>query len=112
MKRRREIGPKRQKNRPALIKFIIWSLVAAVIGFALTYLSYKLVGLVTDASAAADASQNDENQGSFLTQIPAMILATTIMTVLALVFFGVRAYLMGTKARFTLQSGRKKFKRS
>ncbi len=110
MKRRREIGPKRQKNRPALIKFIIWSLIAAVIGVSLTYLSYKLVG--PDVSAAADAPQNAENEGSFLAQIPAMILAATIMTVLALVFFGVRAYLMGTKVRFTLQSGRKKFKRS
>jgi len=112
MKRRREIGPKRQKNRTALIKFLLWALVAAVVGSTLTYLCYRLFGSTPLEPAASEAGPEAKNAGSLLSWIHTMLLAATIITVLALVFFGIRAYLMGIKARFTLQSGRMKIKRS
>ena len=103
MKRRRELEPKREKNRTALIKFLWWALVAAVIGGLLTYLSYRLGG----KPPATEGGGDEQPKISFLSQFPAMLLAATIMTVLGLVFFGVRAYLMGTKARFSLQHHRR-----
>ena len=107
MKRRRELEPKREKNRSALIKFLGWALLALVVGGLLTYLSYRLFGSTGGEPPVTDTGGDEQPKISMLSQIPAMLLAATIMTVLALVFFGIRAYLMGTKARFSLQQNRR-----
>ncbi|MCP4711522.1 MAG: hypothetical protein GY869_23125 [Planctomycetes bacterium] len=107
MKRRRELEPKREKNRSALIKYLCWALAAVVVGGLLTYFSYRLFGSTMGETAVVESGSDEQPQISMLSQIPAMLLAATIMTVLALVFFGVRAYQTGTKARFSLQQNRR-----
>jgi len=107
MKRRRELEPKREKNRSALIKFLLYALIAAIVGGGLTYLSYRLLGSIEGEPPATEAGGDAQPKISMLSQVPAMLLAASIMTVLGLLFFGVRAYLMGTKSRFTLQQNRR-----
>lgn len=104
MKRRREIGPKRQKNRPALIKYIIIALTVALAGAILAYVASWLID--TDSPPPNDT--NDEAQVSFLIQIPGTILVFTLLAVLSVLFFGARAYMMGTKSRYSLLTARKR----
>jgi len=104
MKHRRELGPKRQPNRPALFRFLLYAGLAALAGSALAYLAYRL-GV---SRRPADPRQ----QGStFLQLLPVMIVAATVLTILGLLFFGLRAYLSGVKARHSLQSSRMKIRR-
>ena len=99
MKRRRNIGPKKQKNRSSLWRLTLYAAVAAVVGFALAALLSWLIG---------PAPQEDP---SVLQRLPGMIVVLTVLTTLAFIFFAVRAYLTGSKARHSLQSGRMKIKR-
>jgi hypothetical protein len=100
MKRRRTLGPKREKNRSALVKFLLWALVAAVAGIALNRL---LAYLLRRFAPNADPT-------SLLAHLPDMMGILAFLVVLALVFFGVRAYLSGLKARYSLQHNRLKIK--
>ena len=148
MKRRREIGPKKEKNRPALIKFILLAALAAVVGSGLCYVSHLLIkepSIVQEASQAdgdiaakpiSNQKDGDEkktspktvekqredkdtdiasaekgNNLSFFHYLFALLVMATIMTVVGLLFFGVRAYLTGTKVRHTLSRGRSRIKR-
>ena len=104
MKRRRELGPKREKNRPALIRFLIYALIAAIAGAVLAY--------VTDWLLGEPPKVEPEQDVPLRFRFPGMILIAAAVTVLALIFFGVRAYMMGTKKRLALQSRRMKLKRS
>ena len=99
MKRRREIGPKKEKNRTGLIKFSLFALAAASLGCTLAYLLHRLIG------------QAPEDGPTLLHQLPGMLVAVTLLVVLALLFFGVRKYLMGTKVRHSIQNTRMKIKR-
>lgn len=101
MKRRRKLGPKKQKNRPALIRFLLYALGAATLGGALTYLLYHLIG----------PRPTDAENFSWRHSLPGMLATLTLLAVLALIFFGVRAYLTGTKVRHSLASTRLKIKR-
>ena len=103
MKRRRELGPKKISNRRALRRYLLFALLAAVVGAGLAYLAYYLLGLLPEPEPDSTAL--------LYRQLPGMIGIVTAITVLALVFFGVRAYMMGKKVRHTLQSSRQKFKR-
>ena len=105
MKRRRDLGPKKQKNTAALKRFILWAVVAAVAGSLLAWLAHYLLGLLP-------TRQDSEKGLSLIRQLPGMLLIVTSLTVLALLFFGTRAYLMGLKVRHTLQNKRMKIKRS
>jgi hypothetical protein len=120
MKRRREFGPKREKNRSALIKFILLALLVAVGGSGLAYLAHSQIEPVPATSApdpldpCAPVSGNSEENGpkvSFFQYLFVFILMATIMAVLGLLFFGVRAYLTGTKVRYSLAHSRGKIKR-
>ncbi len=102
MKRRRDLGPKKIKNRRVLIKFIIWAVVAAVVGAGLAYLAYYLLGLLP--------AVDPEKGTSVIRQLPGMLVIVTILTVIGILFFGVRGYLSGSKVRHSLQSSRVKFK--
>lgn len=103
MKRRREIGPKRQKNRSALIKYIIIALTVALTGAILAYAASWLIG----AEPAPPNDTTETAQPSFLTNLPGTILVLTLMAVLGVLFFGARAYMTGTKARHSLLTARK-----
>jgi len=99
MKRRREIGPKKQKNRAGLIKFALLALAAGICGGGLAYLLHRLIG------------PGAEEGPTLLHQLPGMLVAVTVLVVLGLLFFGVRKYLMGTKVRDSFQKSRMKIKR-
>ena len=103
MKRRRELGPKKIGNRRALRRYLLFALLAAIAGSGLAYLTYYLLGLLP----VPDSGSTEP----LYRQLPGMIGIVTVITVLALIFFGVRAYMMGKKVRHTMQSSRKKFKR-
>ncbi len=103
MKRRRELGPKKIGNRRALRRYLLFALLAAVAGGGLAYLAYYLLGLLPEP--------DPESTEPLYRQLPGMIGIVTAITVLAFIFFGVRAYMMGKKVRHTLQSSRQKFKR-
>ena len=103
MKRRREIGPKREKNRSALIKYIIFAIIAAVVGSGLAVLADHF---------KAPPADDEEISLSFFHYVFVMIVMATIMSVLGLLFFGVRAYLTGSKARHSMLSSRNKRKYS
>lgn len=107
MKRRREIGPKKAKNRPALIRFLILAAVVAIGGGVLTWQVGRLAGPMPSEEQLADGEGL-----SFWHKMPALMLLITLVATLALVFFGVRAYQIGIKARQSLQSGRMKVRRS
>ncbi len=148
MKRRRTIGPKKEKNKSALIKFVLLAVLAAVVGSGLCYVSHLLIkepSVVQGASQAdgdiaikpvsnqkseneskappkpaknrrdnndtGAASAEKENNLSFFRYIFALLVMATIMTVVGLLFFGVRSYLTGTKVRHTLSRGRSRIKR-
>jgi len=148
MKRRRAIGPKKEKNRPALIKFILLAAFSAVVGSGLCYVSHLLIieySISQEASQADDdivtkpisnqkdgdekktsskavekqrededadiASAEKGNNLSFFHYLFALLVMATIMTVVGLLFFGVRAYLTGTKIRHALSRGRSRIKR-
>ena len=148
MKRRRTIGPKKEKNKSALLKFVLLAVVAAIVGSGLCYASHLLI---RDLSISQEASQADsdivaepissqkdggekktfsktvkkqqededadatsaekKNNLSFFHYLFALLVMATIMTVVGLLFFGVRAYLTGTKVRHTLSRGRSRIKR-
>ena len=106
MKRRRDLGPKRVKNRPALIKFIILALIVAAIGISLAFIANYLIGPPPENSTL----DSQEKNPSLIFLLPGLLGIITLLAVIALLFFGFRAYMMGTKARKTLQADRKKFK--
>jgi len=103
MKRRRELGPKKIGNRRALRRYLIYASLAAVAGAGLAYLASYLLGLLPEP--------DPDSTTPLYRQLPGMIVIVTVITVLALIFFGVRAYMMGKKVRHTIQSSRQKFKR-
>jgi hypothetical protein len=148
MKRRRTIGPKKEKNKSALLKFVLLAVVAAIVGGSLCYVSHLLINkpsIVREANQADGdivaepiSSQKDgdkkktsskvvegqreeddtdatpvenKNNLSFFHYLFALLVMATIMTVVGLLFFGVRAYLTGTKVRHTLSWGRSRIKR-
>lgn len=104
MKRRRTLEPKRQRNPGALKRFVLWALAAAVLGAALAYGLHRIL--------LAYAPAPDPETPQLYHQLPGMILAVTVLAVLAVLFFGVRGYLMGFKVRQPLQAGRMKIRRS
>jgi len=152
VKRRRTIGPKKEKNKSALLKFVLLAVVAAIVGSGLCYTSHLLIKEPSIAQKASQAdsdivaepvsSQKDgdekktsskdmekdmekqrededadatsaekKNNLSFFHYLFALLVMATIMTVVGLLFFGVRAYLTGTKVRHTLSRGRSRIKR-
>ena len=148
MKRRRTIGPKKEKNKSALLKFVLLAAVAAIVGSGLCYASHLLIRdpsisqeesqAGSDIVAEPISSQKDgdekktssktvekqrededaettsvekKNNLSFFHYLFALLVMATIMTVVGLLFFGVRAYLTGTKVRHTLSQGRSRIKR-
>ena len=106
MKRRRDIGPKRVKNRPALIKFIILALIVAALGIILAFTANYLIGPPPETPT----QDSQEKNPSLIYLLPGLLGIITLLVVIALLFFGFRAYMMGTKSRKTIQAGRKKFK--
>lgn len=148
MKRRRTIGPKKEKNKSALLKFVLLAAVAAIVGSGLCYASHLLIrefsidqeasqpgsDIVAEpissqkdgdekktSSKAVEKQRKDEDTDatsaekksnlSFFHYLFAMLVMATIMTVVGLLFFGVRAYLTGTKVRHTLSRSRSRIKR-
>jgi hypothetical protein len=101
MKRRREIGPKIQKNTGLLIRYALIAVGAAAVGVVLMILLQKYIG----PSTADDAKK------SVLHLIPDVVLAVTIFAVLGLLFFGIRGYMMGVRSWQPFQRGRMKIKR-
>jgi hypothetical protein len=101
MKRRREIGPKIQRNRGILIRYILGALATAVVGTASIIVLQRVIG----------PSQAEPGKTSHLQIVPDIILAATILIVLGLGFFGVRGYMMGIRKREGVQRGRMKIKK-
>ena len=121
MKRRREFGPKKQKNRPALIKFIILAMIVAVVGSGLACLVYMLIGepptpAEPDPVPTENGSTSPENGTSedisFFYRLPVLIVMVTAFAVLALLFFGIRAYLTGIQVRHAMLKSRRRSKPS
>ncbi|MBN1766283.1 MAG: hypothetical protein JW860_13570 [Sedimentisphaerales bacterium] len=133
MKPRRELGPKKVKNRSALIKYMLFALIAAVIGTILTCLTYSMIPApsaetptalnntpTSDTPAAnpgdqadegaSSASKKDHNKLSIFNFFFVIFLTATIITVVGLLFFGVRAYMMGVQVRHSMLSNRKRKK--
>ncbi len=81
----------------------MFALLAAVVGAGLAYLAYYLLRFAPEPEP--------DSAAPLYRQLPGMIAIVTVITVLALLFFGVRAYMMGKKVRHSIQSSRKKFKR-
>jgi len=106
MKHRRELAPKKQKNTTVLVKFTLLALVSVLIGLSLAYLADYLVVHFIGPPAAGD-----EKKASFLYDISGIIEIATLITVLAMLFFGIRGFLSGTKARASIQSSRMKIKK-
>lgn len=104
-KRRREIGPKKEKNLPALLRFAGIALLVAVVGVVIAWLLGRLIG------PAPVVATDEEKAVSVFYYLPGMLVIATVLAVLALLFFGVRAYMMGTKVRQSIQQGRMKIKR-
>ena len=103
VKRRREIGPKQIRNRSALVKFVLLAVAAAVIGSVLFVLADRWIGPPPKADS--------EEEFSRIHLVPGMVLTVTLLTALALWFFGVRVYMTGTKARQSMLSKRGKITR-
>lgn len=103
MKRRRELGPKKVGNRKALKRYLLVALLALVTGAGLAILAHYLLGLLP--------KPDPDKTIPLYRQLPGMIAILTVITTLALIFFGVRAYLMGKKVRHSIQKSRKKLKR-
>ena len=101
MKRRREIGPKKLKNRSALIKYLIFAFLAGLVGSALAWLAHTYIGPPVEKS---------EEEVSLLSSLSGIIITGTILAVVGLVFFGVRGYLSGTKVKRGLLNARAKRK--
>ena len=101
MKRRRELGPKRQKNMAALIKYVLFAVAAVVSGSGLAFLANHFIG--------PQPADSDETI-SFLHHLSGIIIGITLLTVIGLLFFGFRAYFSGSKARHTMLSNRKRKK--
>lgn len=121
MKRRREFGPKKQKNRSALIKFIILAAIVAVVGSGLACLIYMLIGEppvtagsdpVPTETGSASPGNDTSKDISFLYRLPGLIAIVTAFAVLALLFFGIRAYLTGVQVRHAMLKSRKRPKPS
>jgi len=120
MKRRREIGPKREKNRRALVKFILLALLVAIVGGGLAYLAYTMIEAnpiardndgVKDTAADNNSTDKEKAKMPFFQYVFVMIVMATIMGVLGMLFFGMRAYMMGTKVRHSLTRSRGQIKR-
>ena len=103
MKRRRELGPKKVGNRRALKKYLWFALLAGVVGSGLAILAQYLLGLLPES--------DPEKPAPLYRLLPGMLSIVTVITVLALLFFGIRAYMMGKKNRYSIMSNRQKFKR-
>ena len=103
MRRRREIAPKIRKNTAALKKYLFWALVALVAGCLLAYLLGLLIAKIPPPE--------DQETVSAFRKMPEVVIVLTILTMLGFVFFGVRAYLMGTKVRHTILNRRSRLKR-
>jgi len=106
MKHRRSLGPKKQKNTAVLVKFALFALAAVVVGLALAHLADYLVVRLIGPPAA-----DDDKKISFLYDISGIIEIATLITVLALLFFGIRGFISGTRARASIQSSRMKIKK-
>ena len=104
-KRRRAFGPKRKKNTKALIKFLALALAVAVVGLLIAWLLLWLIGSPPEAPA-----EQTDKPVSILYSLPGMVLVAASLAVLALIFFGIRAYLMGTATRTPILKNRRKIK--
>ena len=105
MKRRRTLAPKTVPNRSALIKLLLLALAVAVVGSILTYLTWGLMH-----TQPAESEDEQDAQSSPLSLVPTLLFMITLVATLALIFFAIRAYLKGTKARTSLQNARMKVK--
>jgi len=108
MKRRREISPKMVRNKRALVKYVLLAVLVGVCGSGLTYLAGRSGG----GEQSVDGDSAVGTWAGILKTISGGLLLATVVGTVGLVFFGVRAYLMGTKGRFSLQSNRMKIKKS
>ncbi len=103
MKRRREIGPKKIKNRNTLVKYILCAVAVALVGLGLVYLAHKFTS--PQQNVAGDTNTTS-GKVPLLQLLPGIILVATLLAVLGVLFFGVRAYLSGIKARHSILVGR------
>jgi hypothetical protein len=101
MKRRRTLEPRRIRNAGGLRKFLLLALAAAVVGGLLAWL---LAAWLPPVDPQAEKIP-------LYHRLPGMVGLLTVLAVLGLLFFGVRAYLSGSPARLSLQRTRMKIKR-
>ena len=96
MKTRRVLAPKRVRDRAKLVKF---ALLAGAVALGGTLLAWGLDRLVRHLG------------WKFFRNFPTLILIVTGFAILALLFFGARAYLLGNDTRQSLQRTRMKFRK-
>lgn len=82
---------------------MLYAVLASVLGTSLAILAQYLLSLLPKPDPDATTP--------LYRLLPGMIGISTVITVLALLFFGVRAYLTGEKVRHSIQKSRKKFSR-
>ncbi len=90
MKRRREIGPKKLKNRSSLIKYLIFAFLAGLVGSVLAWVAHTYI---------PPPAEDSKEKVSLLSSLSGIIITGTILAVVGLVFFGMRGYLSGTKVK-------------
>ena len=95
MKHRRNLKFKKERNWSALKRYLIWAVAAAIGGGGLSYLLFRVIG---------QPNAEIQEKATFLHKLPSMMLAATLFGVLALLFFGFRAWLMGIKPRNTVRN--------
>ncbi|MBN1844742.1 MAG: hypothetical protein JW810_03595 [Sedimentisphaerales bacterium] len=106
MKRRRDLGPKKIRNRQALRRYGLFAVLAAAAGGLSAWLAHWLLGRFLP-------EPDPEQKALFLVhQLPGMLLIVGGLVALGLLFWGIRAYFLGHKSRRPLQSSRRKLKRS
>lgn len=103
MKSRRKIGPKKQRNRRALLKYLFFAFLAILVGVGLWWVLRFFIG-------PAPLEDGGESV-SILYRLPGMVLILTILIVLGFLFFGIRGYMMGIRLRRSVQSSRMKLRR-
>ena len=84
---------------------LLLALAVAVVGLLIAWLLDWLIG-----SPPADASEQNDKPVSILYHLPGMVIIAATLAVLALLFFGIRAYLMGISTRAPILKNRRKIK--